>query len=973
MATHPTPGTEKRLLILLLAALAGAAICQADPVAVSNGTAAGFRFALDTSGAPAATQALWQVRDATLELTSEHATSGQSVLKAAFGDHGALWVESHSQPFDWSRCRAIAFDVFNPCSNGVPLLIRIDDKDSQGFRDRYERSDSFVLPPGRVTHVVQALTNLLANNDRLMDSAELTRFGVLADHVTLYFDSFRLIPLPEKEWPKPEAPAAQTCVLDNFLFSPRTAEQWTLSGAARTVVCGQAAGVVTGQAMQVTFAASTNAASLALQGRDGQPMDWRGYRTFCFDVLNPAAEPVPLTVQIDDAGSFNRDSRYQTEEILLPAGRSTSVMVDIWRMTSLRGFRMDKGRIRQASLQVATGAVEHVLFLSNVRLCPEGCPWLPPRAASRRGPAAINVCPSADGRAIAARNEVMSGRIPGKTPEILGRELLEDPEIRPLIPIFRAASPRRLAICSHSVSISEHWSTSGALFDIAAEALKAVNPGIEYRGFHQGGMSADRAVKAFLQEMIEYKPTDTFLMVVPSPLEAMGKMIVDMQSAGSRVYVFDAVKIWGAWSPERTEEVRALCRKRNATFIELMARGYGAEGSQDWMVKDTIHMRTVGHIFYARELLKEWAKIFAAEQKQVVTPATAAATLWDPAVFAPPRSALPMLEPMNRVTIHRAVEGEYQFLHGICLVAHKGRIFACWTNSRRNEDPEVELVRGRWSDDGGKSWGPPETVAGNPQFQPSYGHGTLLSRDGKLWAFVARFDPGSPHRQINMEAFLRDDATGQWTSHGLVARQFWAHESPRPLPDGGWILGGAMGPYPGCGPGVAILDKDDVTQWQVGSLPIPYGASEYYAGETTVWADAAGLTAIVRNPIKDLALLSMSRDRGKTWALPTETNLAMAESKACAGTLSTGQRYLVYNSGNRENLVIAAGKPGAELLSNQWMLRKGRVPARYPGRSKGPQWSYPWALEQGGNLLVAYSAAKEDAELAIIPLSSLGP
>lgn len=413
-----------------------------------------------------------------------------------------------------------------------------------------------------------------------------------------------------------------------------------------------------------------------------------------------------------------------------------------------------------------------------------------------------------------------------------------------------------------------------------------------------------------------------------------------------------------------------MCRKHNAVFLELMTRGYGAEGSQDWVVKDTIHMRTVGHCFFARELMKEWAKMLAAEQG--ATPRLPVqATLWDPTVFAPPRSALPMLEPVPRVTIQRAEPGEYQFLHGVCLAAHKGRIFACWTNSRKGEDPAFELVRGRWSEDGGKTWGPLEVVAGNSQFQPSYGHGTLLSQDGKLWAFVARFDPDKPEWQINIEAFLRDDATGQWTSHGIVARQFWAHESPRPLPDGGWIVGGAMGPYPGCGPAVAILDKNDVTKWQVVSLPIPYGASAYYAGETTVWVGATDLTAVVRNPIQDLALLSVSKDHGKTWTEPVETNLAMAESKACAGTLSTGQRYLIYNSGNRENLVLAAGKPGAALLSDMWMLRKGRELARYHGSSKGPQWSYPWALEWNGNLLVAYSAAKEDAELAIIPLSAL--
>jgi len=355
----------------------------------------------------------------------------------------------------------------------------------------------------------------------------------------------------------------------------------------------------------------------------------------------------------------------------------------------------------------------------------------------------------------------------------------------------------------------------------------------------------------------------------------------------------------------------------------------------------------------------------------VVTNASLPAMLWNPAETLPLRSAMPEIAPVTRVTIHRAVEGEYQFLHGVCLAEHKGRIFACWTNSKRDEDPSEELVRGRWSDDGGKTWGALETVAGSPPFKPPYGHGTLLSHDGNLWAFVARFDQGGQKLAVRMEAFVRNDATAAWSSHGLVAENFWVHESPRPLPGGGWIVGGAMGPYPGFGPGVARIDGTDVTRWQVVPIPIPYGATNYYAGETTVWVGTNELTAIIRNPIHDVALLSVSRDGGRTWSPPRETNFPMAESKACAGMLSAGQRYLVCNSGNRTFLVIAASRPGKEQLDRIWMLRQGCTLARWPTHSKSPQWSYPWTLETGGNLLVAYSAAKEDAEVSIIPVAAL--
>ena len=59
--------------------------------------------------------------------------------------------------------------------------------------------------------------------------------------------------------------------------------------------------------------------------------------------------------------------------------------------------------------------------------------------------------------------------------------------------------------------------------------------------------------------------------------------------------------------------MRKLCKERGATFIELMARGWGAPGSYKWTTIDTIHMTTAGHMFYAKELLKEWAKIYGPE------------------------------------------------------------------------------------------------------------------------------------------------------------------------------------------------------------------------------------------------------------------------------------------------------------------------------------------------------------------------
>ena len=43
----------------------------------------------------------------------------------------------------------------------------------------------------------------------------------------------------------------------------------------------------------------------------------------------------------------------------------------------------------------------------------------------------------------------------------------------------------------------------------------------------------------------------------------------------------------------------------------MAPRCYGQPGSYRWCTVDTAHMVTEGHIFLAKELLKEWAKICA--------------------------------------------------------------------------------------------------------------------------------------------------------------------------------------------------------------------------------------------------------------------------------------------------------------------------------------------------------------------------
>jgi len=98
----------------------------------------------------------------------------------------------------------------------------------------------------------------------------------------------------------------------------------------------------------------------------------------------------------------------------------------------------------------------------------------------------------------------------------------------------------------------------------------------------------------------------------------------------------------------------------------------------------------------------------------------------------------------------------------------------------------------------------------------------------------------------------------------------------------------------------------------------------------------------------------------------------MPRAKAYIGRLSTGQAYVVSNLGNRNTLVISAGRPGELAMRRMWKLRHGPSgPPRFNGRAKSKQWSYPYAHAHDGKLYIVYSIGKEDCGLTVVPVSSL--
>jgi hypothetical protein len=366
-----------------------------------------------------------------------------------------------------------------------------------------------------------------------------------------------------------------------------------------------------------------------------------------------------------------------------------------------------------------------------------------------------------------------------------------------------------------------------------------------------------------------------------------------------------------------------------------------------------------------------------------------AAPLWDERVPLLKTAELPVPED-ERFSVIKRYEFKndgYRFLHGVALCFHKERLYASFGHNKGGENTDTEEARFCVSKDDGKTWSEVRTMdAGDGPVGVS--HGAFLSHNGTLWAFHGAYT--GTMKGVHTRAYVLDETTQQWQPKGTVIDGgFWPMQEPQKMADGNWIMAGLK-----VGEGnpavVAISHGDDFTKWDVVPIPQAKDLNKMW-GESTVIVNGKRITSLSRYGDKAEALVANSENYGRNWDEMRPSNLQMTTSKPIAGTLSTGQRYLICSttadSGKRRSpLTIAVSKPGEILFSKVFVIRHAEFPGG-PGEShKGAALSYPYAVEHAGNLYVGYSNSgggvgrvgtgrelwnNNSAELAVIPIAAL--
>jgi len=344
--------------------------------------------------------------------------------------------------------------------------------------------------------------------------------------------------------------------------------------------------------------------------------------------------------------------------------------------------------------------------------------------------------------------------------------------------------------------------------------------------------------------------------------------------------------------------------------------------------------------------------------------------LWAGPKFPTDPTEIPFAAGIEHRIVHRPSADDHKFLHGAAIVEHDGVFYANWANSPTNENGPQETLRGKRSNDGGKTWSGLEVIGAGFEGADRHSHGVLFVHQDRVWTICARFGVGEKAKRfpgLKGEAFVLNPESDKWESQGIVMENCWPYDQIVQMENGNFITGGQD--KDGL-PVVAISHSDDLTKWDSIRLPYHPDMKPSFA-ETTIWADGSKVMAVIRGG-GGVAWVSVSENYGKTWSTAQPSNYPMPRAKAYLGKLSTGQLYLVSNFKNRDTLVISTGQPGELTLNRMWRLRHGKSDApRFEGFAKSKQWSYPYAYEHDGKLYVVYSIGKEKCGLTVVPLDSI--
>ena len=359
-------------------------------------------------------------------------------------------------------------------------------------------------------------------------------------------------------------------------------------------------------------------------------------------------------------------------------------------------------------------------------------------------------------------------------------------------------------------------------------------------------------------------------------------------------------------------------------------------------------------------------------------PFTVAADLFDQ---SKPDLGLRVAPGSQTISIFKPQSGTDKFSNGVVLMPFKGKLYAQWQSSPKDEDSQDTWVAYSVSDDG-STWSAPAVLAPAgqaPQMRSSGGWWT----DGKtLVAFINVWPTGFQSGKGGYTEFMLSRDGRRWSSARPVEGKDGKpvegviEQDPHVLPGGRLVT--AFHTQPGLT--VAPFYTDDPLGrrgWRRGEMQThAYELNVSRELEPSLFLRGACAVMVFRDQVSSFRqLASESCDAARTWTSPALTDMPDSRAKQSAGNLADGTAFLV-NVPRADKLRI----PLAITLSHDgkhfdraWVLRgpADLQPLRFEGLYKRPGYHYPKSVIWKDHLYVGYATNKEDVELTRVPLSAL--
>lgn len=338
------------------------------------------------------------------------------------------------------------------------------------------------------------------------------------------------------------------------------------------------------------------------------------------------------------------------------------------------------------------------------------------------------------------------------------------------------------------------------------------------------------------------------------------------------------------------------------------------------------------------------------------------------------------------ITVFAPTDGQGLFNNGAVLTPFKGRLYAQWQSSARDEDSPDTHVLASHSDDG-IHWSAPQVLVPAGKDGVMHSNGGWWSDGRTLVAYINVWPTGFQSGDGGWAEYMLSSDGVHWSKPARVLDADGApvegiiEQDPHALADGRVIT--AFHTRPGMI--VAPFFTDDplgISGWRRGAMAnLPHEGRVSRELEPSLFLrrdadDAQCAVMVFRDQASSFRqLASESCDRGEHWSTPVLTAMPDARAKQSAGNLPDGTAFLV-NAPNADRvripLAVTLSSDG-RTFDRSFLLRgaDGLPALRHEGRYKRPGYHYPKSVVWNGFLFVAYSVNKEDIAITRVPLAAL--